>query len=242
MRKGFLKYIVTLVIVMTLFAAGSSYAKWSRDQKVSAKLSTDTFKFGFGEEGYTSEIVDESNTSYQGFELKAELENNDNSAVITFNSGVPLQPLIEGKYIKISYPIKNKSNKPPMDIYAYDVDFTKKDKKTLELEPLKTYLSLGETVYEYENAPKEFKEKIKFDVFRSITKENDDYIGHIYLGLTDESKEKVLTFPKELKLEDKIEDLSIVSDLSSEQEGIMVTYKGELDLYLEQSNKSNENK
>lgn len=228
------KLMVAGAIAVALGVMGTSYAKWSKEHSVNAKLSTDKFDFKLSDKGYAAKIVDLNGKSMDVMNVSVNAIDERKNAEISFDSGIPKELLEKGNYLQITFPVQHSDPKDRMALYEYDVDFSKNE--DLVFRANAGYLSFGGAVYEYANLPKEFIQDMTFHVYRAMEKKDEQYYGSVYLELSDASRELIATFPTELILDEKVEEL-VLSDKKSEDDGVMVDYETKISFHLEQANK-----
>lgn len=233
-RVKFGKMYVAGAIILALGVMGTSYAVWTREHLVTAKLSTDKFDFKLGEAGHAARIVDLQGNYVELLDFSFNGIDNMKNAEFTFNSGIPSELLEEGRYLQITFPIEPTDSDDKTRLFEYEVDFSRDE--ALVFHAKGGYLSFDQTVYEYANLPAEFLQDISFHVYRSVEIKDDTYYGSVYLELTDESRELLTALPTELTLDTKVEELT-VSDKKSEYDGVMVEYDAQISFHLEQFNK-----
>lgn len=236
-QMGVGKFIIASAIVVAMTVMGTSYATWSDKLNTFGKFSTDRFAFAFGNSGYIADLVDAAGNSTKLLDFTVNILDGGKGAELLFRGGIPNQLLMEGNYIRISYPIQNPDLESKMNIYTYEPDFTKAEKEEIIFESDQTFLSIGSTVYEYQNIPAEYKENLKFNVYRSVHIENEEYYGNLFLELSNESKEYILHLPVEITLEKEELEMLLPTEFTSEQDGIMVNYHGNIEFFIEQHNK-----
>lgn len=228
------RHFIAGAIIVVLGVIGTSYATWTKEHSVNAKLSTDKFDFMFGEKGYTADLVDQSGSSKDVLDFSVNIIDKRGMAELAFTSGIPKELLDDGNYIRISYPVQSVRTGDKMALLEYDVDFAKKE--DLVFHASGSYIAHEGSVYEYANLPADFTKDLTFHVYRSMKKMNGSYVGSMYLELSDESKDAIAAFPTELVLDSNVSDLVAVG-LTSKQDGVLIDYSAQISFYLEQFNK-----
>ena len=146
------------------------------------------------------------------------------SAEVIFKEGVPQELFDDNNYLKITYPLDENGT---TTLLPYQLDFNKEAEK-ISVNVKKAYISITDTVYEFDYANTVFNKPLVFDAYRSI-----DIIDEKPLRSVASNK---IELPEEIKLtQEEVSSLVPAQEEVYEQDGIQVTYHCEFDLHIDQA-------
>lgn len=237
-RNGFLKKLYIFgALLVGLSGLGFTYAKWHASLFAEAKVTSGVMDVLFAEQEHENYGVSVADIDGNDISLiEAEFKADNKEVEILFNEGLPINQLIEGKLLKLKFPVS-----PSDDSTVTKLNYTKfdpsKEGEILELNAEKAILVNAGTGYYLGESEGLFTEPLKFEIYKVLSdnkeKEEED-VGQIYLKLQEESLEKLATLPTDLKM--KSDELVEYTDLElNEQDfitkagnGVVVTYSLEI--------------
>lgn len=241
-RNRFLsKFFIFFMLFLSLSVMGFTYANWHSSLFVETKLTSGVMDVLFPkqkEEKYSVFITDiDGNDPVL---LEAEFNVKDKEMEISFNEGLPINQLTEGKLLKLEFPVS-----PSSESTVTSLNYTKFDPlnigEDLELKAQKALLVKEGTGYFLGDNEALFTEPLKFELYKALSDNKENAGGQIYLRLQEESVEKIKALPTDLKInsEDLIEytdlDLKERNLISTIGNGVVVTYSLEIPFEVEQS-------
>ncbi len=231
------KALIGCLLTLAAGSMGYTYAKWIVPQSVSAGVTTDSFDMKYLEDGtrYHISITDGNVEEDVNQDIQLNLKDKGQVAVLTFRSGIPRELLTPGKYIKISCPIVQSDGKEGTLLPEKEVDFTEEGKKVV-LTPAKIFVSYEGAVYEVGDTEETtaYNQLLEFWQYDSVEEKDDTLYSCIYLGALPETLEKIDAFPKSVEIEESLLETPPEEDMETSGNGIIVTYRGELELHLDQ--------
>ena len=196
------KLVLAVAMAVSLGAVGISYAAWSGTLRSAEKLTTGTFRMVFSqqEQSYAAGIVDPSgNQVFPLTGLTVQRTEEGQSAAVTFPNGLPLDRLLEGDLLKLTFPLSAEEG-TVTDVKRYEPDFTV-PWKVVEMEPQALSLVLDGQEYDAgEDIREAYDVPLQFDVFRSVEGTADAMTGSLYFQLTEESRGRVQALPQTLEV------------------------------------------
>jgi len=194
---GLGKYILAVVVTASLGVIGISHASWSDPLQITGRVTTGIFDMAFSpdRQGYAASIVDAEGTQTHGLAgVEIQLNDQGKAVDVTFQNGLPLDRLLDGDMIKLSYPL-TKGDQATVDIKQYEPDFTV-PWKTVEMMPQLQSLILDGQEYTADLIPAGYSVPLKLDVFQAFTRRG----GSLYFKLTDESRKNIRNLPQTVDL------------------------------------------
>ncbi len=227
------KLLVLAVLASTFMLLGDTYAAWTKEQKIDMHLNTGSFNMLFKEDGiYKTEIVRGDEVIDSNVSINPEFDDGK-KVIINMDAAILSDLLMDDTYLRVSMPIVNEKKGYYERVLEYEPDFGKTD-ESLDMEVDKVFINYAGRSYEYADIDSVFTTALNFKLVRSVQREDDVLYCVIYLKLSDESRDVISDYPNIIEL--KIEDLESMPStvIDSEQDGLLVLYKGELDFRLDQ--------
>lgn len=181
-----------LIIAFGLVIMGGTYSSWSNSAKLNYKMSSGNMNIilPFQEDmNYRVDLMEDAKTSMK---LPAEfkIESNGKNADIRFQEGLPIHQLMEGKFIRISFPMKAAENSSINTVMTKMIDFNKAD-GTLAMNVGKGIVVEDGRYYEMKNN-NIYMQPLKFDMYSEVKSGEDASMkGIFYLQLSKESREYI---------------------------------------------------
>lgn len=232
------KFYTFLIILFGLAALGFTYANWNSSLFIDAKLTSGVMDILFHKHADEKYAVSLTNPDGDDAVLVgAEFNVKDKEVEISFKEGLPVKQLVEGKLLRLEFPLV-----PSKDSTVTRLNYTKFDpSKTgedLELKVEKAVLVNGGVGYSLGDNEALFTEPLKFEVYKILSdnkkRNTEETGGQIYLRLQDESIEKLNTLPTNLSVSS--DELLEYTDLDLKERelmgtignGVVVTYSCEI--------------
>lgn len=225
---------VFLIIFLALSAIGFTYADWHSSLFVEAKITSGVMDIVFGrqaDEKYNVSVTDADGND--AVLVDAEFNIGEKEMEVSFNEGLPINLLMEGKFLKLEFLLT-----PSKDSTVTKVNYTKFDPlkkgESLELKVDKALLVNEGTGYSLGENEDAFLEPLKFEVYKALIDDNEDEVGQIYLKLQEESIERLKNLPVNFSL--RSDELVEYADLDLKErdliskigDGVVVTYSFEI--------------
>ncbi len=246
-RSG--KLFTLMLLAASMTGVGVTYAGWSDTLTIQTKLTTAVFDMAAKASGeYRVSLVEPGGrTSVELISVEARTEEDGKSVELLFPEGIPANYLRKGYALCLSVPLENGKGSF-MNIRRYEPDFTNEwGQVTLQAEEVclrldgKIYLAedggfgLGSLLEAYDTP-------LKLAVYPSFEGEPDAMRGSLYLTLTEESLGALAGLPEEVEIPAEALELApqgspvrAVGEESSETNGVLVRYRCEVPLVMDQS-------
>lgn len=229
------KPYVFLILFFGLATIGGAYSSWHSDLSAEVKMTSGALDVLFDEdadEKYSVYLTDESGDSETL--IGAEFITTDKEVEVSFNEGLPINSLLEGKLLKFDFPLKTSQGSTVNKLNYTKLDMTK-TAEVLELKADKAVLAYEGVAYSLGEDEAAFMEPLQFEVYKTLSEEsNDEFGGQIYLKLKAESLEKILELPVSFiinseKMQESIDfDFNEGNLVAAVGNGVVVTYSCEI--------------
>lgn len=230
------KFGVFAVLFLGLTAIGGAYASWYTVISSEARITSGVLDISFNQrvdEKYAAYITDDNGNG--GVQIEAEFVPTEKNMEISFNEGIPIDALLEGKLLKLDFPLTNAEDNTINKLNYKTLDLTKPG-ETVELqvdEAMLVYEGLGYSLGENEVM---FAVPLRFEIYKTLTEEyRDDNMGHIYLKLQSDCVDLIRGLPTSFSvnteaLVEKVLDLDFKDSSLARTvgNGIVVTYHCEI--------------
>ena len=230
-RKFLKKPFVFLILFFGLAAIGGAYSSWHSALSAEMKMTSGVMDILFAEnsdERYSVYLTDESRNNETL--IDAEFSTTDKEVEIKFNEGLPVNSLLEGKLLKLDFPLTTSEDSSVNKLNYTKLDMTKTG-EVLELKADKAVLVYEGVAYSLGEDEAAFMEPLQFEVYKTLSEEsNDEFGGQIYLKLQADSAEKILELPVSFiinseKMQESLNlDFNEGNLVASVGNGVVVTY------------------
>ena len=146
-RKFLKKPFVFLILFFGLAAIGGAYSSWHSALSAEMKMTSgvmDILFAGNSDEKYSVYLTDESGNNETL--IDAEFSTTDKEVEITFNEGLPVNSLLEGKLLKLDFPLTTSEDSTVNKLNYTKLDMTKSG-EDLELKADKALLAYEGAAY-----------------------------------------------------------------------------------------------
>lgn len=232
------KWFIGLTLIMIMGGIGTTYGYWTKTLKVTMSTTTGSFQVQYGKEDeIRAAIVNSDNEvldTLDGVEMT--LSEEEKKANIEFTQSLPLKRLLEGDYIRISYPL----------VLAEGAVYPGLPEKLEFSEPMSEVEMEGEfkgicldgNIYNYPGDMYDYS--LTFELFHQIYMEEEELWGDLYLRLNDKSIDLMNSMNGSLLVvdQDDLQDAGATFQDFDEQEGIIVEYSGKLTILFNQMNET----
>lgn len=250
MRRRFLttkKVFLALIFLTGFGGMGMTYSAWTASGVITSGLNTGKFSMIFPEPdggNYTFAIADGEGNLLEELDADVLVEEDGKKAGIRFRSGLPVELLAEGNYIRIEYPLE-----PAADATLTAIEITEADLEgegeRIRMDAKSGALVMDGNILEDSTALEPFLVPLEFYVYRETAKEPGVLSGTMLLRLTEESLQQVSGMPETVELgaedlEEAGSDGLFVDEVwegsgeTAEPYGVVVTYTCEITFYLNQ--------
>ena len=230
-RKFLKKPFVFLILFFGLATIGGAYSSWHSSLSAEMKMTSGVMDILFAEnsdERYSVYLTDESRNNETL--IDAEFSTTDKEVEIKFNEGLPVNSLLEGKLLKLDFPLTTSEDSTVNKLNYTKLDMTKTG-EVLELKADKAVLVYEGVAYSLGEDEAAFMEPLQFEVYKTLSEEsNDEFGGQIYLKLQADSAEKILELPVSFiinseKMQESLNlDFNEGNLVASVGNGVVVTY------------------
>ena len=229
------RIFIFLVLISILGVTGVTYSSWNSNLWAGAKMTSGAMDVMFNTktDGKYAVYITEKNGS-NGNLIGAEFFSTDKVLEISFTEGLPINALIEGKLLKLEFPLDYSEHSTVNKLNLTKLDLTKTG-EIIEMQADSALLVYDGNEYSIGEDEAAFREPLQFEVYKTVSEEDDnDTIGCIYLKLQEDSKNRIAELPLKITLDKEEIDEDIDSEipensvLSSVGNGILVTYSCEI--------------
>lgn len=226
-------FFITVLAFLALGGLGHSYAYLISRIKITSQFKTGDFDNVFSMDRlYNVDIVNMENGEpdvVKAVNAEVKVLDDAKSAEVIFKEGVPQELFDDNNYLKITYPLDENGT---TTLLPYQLDLSKEAEK-ISMNVKKAYISITDTVYEFDYANTVFNKPLVFDAYRSIDIIDEKPVGNLYLRSVASNK---IELPEEIKLtQEEVSSLVPAQEEVYEQDGIQVTYHCEFDLHIDQA-------
>ena len=187
---------------------------------------------GNSDDKYSVYLTDESGNNETL--IDAAFSTTDKEVEITFTEGLPVNSLLEGKLLKLDFPLTTSQGSTVNKLNYTKLDMTKTG-EDLELRADKAVLAYEGAAYSLGEDEAAFMQPLQFEVYKTLSEEGkDEFSGQIYLKLKAESAEKILELPVSFiinseKMQESLDlDFNEGNLVASVGNGVVVTYSCEI--------------
>lgn len=242
-RKFSKKTYVFLILFFGLSALGVTYASWSSNLQINAQISTGAMDILFDkqqDEKYIISITDADDNIFSPIKAEFNVLDKEKELEILFGESLPIEKLIQGKMLKLEFPLEPSNESTITKLKPTKLDMSKEG-EILEMKARNAILAKDGIGYFLKNSGRDFMLPLKFEVYRTLNADKedvkediDDMNGEIYLKLKEESIEQLKLLPTNLKignneLEDNINlTLKEKELVSTAGNGVIVIYSCEI--------------
>lgn len=235
------RMILTLILTTGTLLIGTTYAGWTQQLNITVGATTGEFNMIFpepDEEQYQVAVTDAQGNVMQETDAEVTVTDEGKAVRIVLSDGILLELLLEGDYLRLTYPIRMAEDSSFGNVKLYEPDFGV-SKETVWMEPDDAVLLVDGNIYNPAMMLEEYEIPLEFEVYRGMEREGEKIWGSLFLKLTGESMDEIRGMPDTLELEEEeLEgyqtDLKGDWDVSGES-GVMVTYACTATLYLDQA-------
>ncbi|MGP1489405.1 MAG: hypothetical protein ACTTIX_09370, partial [Peptoanaerobacter stomatis] len=203
------KFYVFLILFFGLSALGVTYASWSSNLRINAQMSTGVMDILFDKQEdkkYIVSVADADDNIFSPIKAKFNVLEKEKELEILFNESLPVKELMEGKMLKIEFPLTPSDESTITKLKSTKLD-TLKEGDMLEMYAQNAILAKDGIGYFLKNSGRDFMMPLKFEVYRTLNTDKDDMNknigemnGQIYLKLKEESIEQLKLLPTNLKI------------------------------------------
>ncbi len=236
------KLLLGLVLGVGLCALGITYAAWTANLNIRTYFGTGMFNMIFpdSEEGdYYVWLTDENGSPLENLETELIVSEDGKQADLTFGSGLPVELLAQGYYIKVVYPLKQAENNTINKVEPVNPDLDDTGEE-VQMKAESGMLMVDGTPYGLEEILEPFMIPLKFYAYTGVEEDEGELRGYLYLKLMEESLSAIHDMPEAIELEtealeESMSDWAELVSLSENAENsVVITYSCELPLYLDQ--------
>lgn len=229
MHKKFfgVKSYIFGALFIGLVATGTGYASWNSSISAQANLTSGTMDVEFvkSDEKYSVSITD-TNGNVETPVL-AQFNPTDKELEISFDEGLPVKALLEGKLLRLDFPITPTGESTVNKLNYTKLDLSKSG-ENVELQADGAVLVYNGVSYALGENESLYTQPLQFEVYETLSKEDKDKsIGQIYLKLSEVSADMIKDLPTKLDIDaSNLEELG--DDTLSVQNGVVVKYSLEI--------------
>lgn len=233
---------VFLILFLGMAAMGGTYSSWYSTIFAETKVTSGVMDVIFSSkvsEKYSAYITDINGNDETP--LEAEFNTTDKELEVVFKEGLPVNSLLEGKLLKLEFPLDTSEDSTVNKLNHTELELTKTG-DIIELQADRAMMIYNGVGYSLDENKEAFTQPLQFEVYKTLDEESkSDIRGQIYLKMTGESIKEVGDLPTKLNVES--EALSEIADLDLNEyeligtmvDGVMVTYSCEIPFDVFQS-------
>jgi len=229
MHKKFLgvKSCIFGALFIGLVVVGTGYASWNSSIGAQVNLTSGTMdvEFSKSNEKYSAGIADVNGNVETP--VSAQFNPTDKELEISFDEGLPVSALLEGKLLRLDFQITPTGGSSVNKLNYTKLDLSKTG-ENVELQADSAVLVYNGVSYALGENESLYTQPLRFEVYETLSKEGkDESIGQIYLKLSDESANMIKDLPTKLDIDAaNLEELG--DDTLSVQNGVVVKYSLEI--------------
>lgn len=229
MHKKFfsVKSCIFGALFIGLVAIGTGYASWNSSISAQANLTSGTMDVEFGKRGekYSASITDTNGIVETP--VLAQFSPTDKELEISFDEGLPVNALLEGKLLRLDFQITPTEGSSVNKLNYTKLDLSKAG-ENVELQADSAVLVYNGVSYTLGENESLYTQPLQFELYETLSKEDkDESIGQIYLRLSDDSANMIKDLPAKLDIDaSNLEELG--DDTLSVRNGVVVKYSLEI--------------
>lgn len=232
MHKKFLgvKSCIFGALFIGLVVVGTGYASWNSSISAQVNLTSGTMDIEFSKsnEKYSAGIADVNGNVETP--VSAQFNPTDKELEISFDEGLPVNALLEGKLLRLDFQITPTGGSSVNKLNYTKLDLSKTG-ENVELQADSAVLVYNGVSYALGENESLYTQPLRFEVYETLSKEDkDESIGQIYLKLSDESANMIKDLPTKL-------DIEMSGDVKG-QEKVDPADKGDITIRPDQDKKS----
>lgn len=237
------RLLLIVILGVGLCALGTTYAAWTSGLNIRTNLQTGIFNMIFPDSAigdYYVWITDEEGSPIEELDVELSVSKDGKQADLTFNSGLPVELLAQGYYIKVGYPLEQAVNNTISAVELVEPVLDESGEE-VRMKAKSGFLMAGGTPYGLEKILKPFMIPLKFHTYKGVEGEEGALRGYLFLKLTEESLKDMDDMPEAIELdaealeESMDEQMDFIEWTAAAENGAVIVYTCELPLYLDQN-------
>ena len=235
------------IIAVGLSVMGLSYAAWTDNLSILGNVTFGNFTMSFQENSgqYKVQIVDSMSLTAQNIEsieCETRIGRDGRTAELFFGRGLPLNLLMEGRYLQITYPITPADGSvTPAALQAGGTDATR---RTVDFTPAESLMVIDHIGYMAPQWTEGFAIPLSFELHPAINNHSSgqnraqnqgDAEGIVWLALSAESIAAVSSLPDMMEIPYSLLDEAECVPVQDNDNGIRVTYRCTIPVMIEQT-------
>lgn len=201
-NRSYRKGLILFIIAFGLIIMGGTYSSWSDLASIDYKMASGNMNIILpfqDNTDYRVELVDQTKI-LDKIAAEFKISENGKNADVMFKQGLPIQELMEGKMIRICFPMKAAANSTITVVRPKKLDFGRTD-GSLVMNVAKGIVVEADKYYEIRNN-NIYMQPLSFDMYSEINMQEDESMtGNLYLKLSQESREYVSNLATKVKID-----------------------------------------
>ena len=239
------RWVLLIALAVGLSVIGISYAAWTGNLRILGNITIGNFAMSFqeGSGQYTAKIVDTMSLTARNLETvdcEARIDGNGRTAELIFNRGLPLDLLMEGRYLQITYPIAPADGSvTPSSLRA---GTAAAPGRTVDFTPDESLIVVDHVGYMFDQWTEDYAIPLNFEFYQTINSQNTglnrmmnqgDAEGVIWLSLSAESIAAVSALPEMIEIPASILEEAECIPVQDNGDGVRVTYRCTIPVMIE---------
>ena len=234
-----------LFIFFTLFLSftliGSTYATWNTDLSIRANVNTGAMKISMPpiNDDYSANLTESDGKIIGEINATFSILEQGKKAEVKFTQGLPIKEFLEGKMIKIDFPLTS-SDTNTINAFKEAISNDKAIESTLDMKVSKTLINYNNVLYEPDGQLIDFAIPLKFNMSHKVILKDKETKGEVCLKLSQESINNLQKMPDKVVISKETYDKFKKIESQEEQliplgyDGVMVTYICEIPFFIDQ--------
>ena len=242
------RWVLLAIMAVGLSIMGISYAAWTDDLSILGNVTFGNFTMSFQENSgqYTAKIVDTMSLTAQNLEsieCEARIGRDGRTAELIFSRGLPLNLLMEGRYLQITCPVTPANGSvTPSTLQAGGAAAPR---RTVDFIPTESLMVIDHIGYIATQWTEGFAIPLSFELHQAINNQNSnqsrtqnqgDAEGVVWLALSAESVAAVSSLPDMMEIPYSLLDEAECVPVQDNDNGIRVAYRCTIPVMIEQAN------
>ena len=242
------RWVLLAIIAVGLSVMGISYATWTDDLSILGNVTFGNFIMSFQESSgqYTAKIVDTMSPTAQNIETiecESRIGRDGRTAELIFSRGLPLNLLMEGRYLQITYPITSANGSvTPSTLQTGSADAMR---RTIDFTPAESLMVIDHIGYIANQWTESFAIPLSFELHHAInnrssgqsrTQNLGDAEGVVWLALSAESIAAVSSLPDMMEIPYSLLEEAECVPVQDNDNGIRVAYRCTIPVMIELAN------
>lgn len=244
-RRLFVSSTMTmLAVAISLSLIGTSYARWTKRIVAYAEVETGDFDIRFDntkqfDASIISTLGNEPRSLFGSNEIIPSFDPEMKKLSFKISDSLLLDELVdETRMIMLRFPLSLTEESAVKFVKSTEVDFDKASQEHITFVPTKARMIISGEEFELFGSTLSYSFPLTWDVYRQVETDGETIIGKIFLKLSPESKQSLIS-TNTIRLSEHDVPLNLAERLSEQSEGsmadVIVEYTFSIPLYVDQA-------